>query len=256
MHNLADAVHPHACIYRCTASQCMCLQMHGISLHITASHCISLHVSTDAMQTPLHQALRMILCPIPPQHRACILRVILTHTTSQSRFKSSLPSTLHCCVCRPTEEGRNACCIAIGTDHLGVLLLSLTFHQHGLKGVKSQGVRLLPHTASVLSMCVAWDYTPPVCPFPASTTCADAAMPHQGSASGSAPGEGAMVQDAPAGEQASAQHFATLQCTLDLRSKQSEDFLATIHLAFTVSPIPCDIRQQRPGESKYSAWST
>lgn len=93
-------------------------------------------------------------------------------------------------MCRPTEEGRNSCVIAVGIDHVGVALLSLVFHQHGTKGVKSQGLRLLPHTAPVLRMCVAWDFTPAVCSFPASSSNADAAATSQTTAAGSAPSQG------------------------------------------------------------------
>ena len=67
---------------------------------------------------------------------------------------------------RPTVDGRAACCIAVGTLGFGVALLTLTFHQQGPTGTASQTVRLIPHTASVLRMCVSWDVMPPVCPFP------------------------------------------------------------------------------------------
>ncbi|DBA91602.1 TPA: hypothetical protein ACH3X1_003213 [Trebouxia sp. C0004] len=67
---------------------------------------------------------------------------------------------------RPRVDGRNACCIAVGTLGFGVALLILTFHQHGPTGIASQRTRLIPHTASVLRMCVSWDVMPPVCPFP------------------------------------------------------------------------------------------
>lgn len=111
-------------------------------------------------------------------------------------------ATMHECVCRPSGDGRNSCCIAVGTNHLGVALLFLTFHQHGPKGIKSQAVRLLPHTASVLSMCVAWDHTPAVCPFPASSSCPEAVSPNEESADGAAGSQGAAVQNNLAGEQA------------------------------------------------------
>ncbi len=67
---------------------------------------------------------------------------------------------------RPIDDGRTACCIAVGTLGFGVALLTLTFHQQGPTGIASQTVRLIPHTASVLRMCVSWDVMPPVCPFP------------------------------------------------------------------------------------------
>lgn len=67
---------------------------------------------------------------------------------------------------RPTDDGRTACCIAVGTLGFGVALLTLTFHQQGPTGIASQTARLIPHTASVLRMCVSWDVLPPVCPFP------------------------------------------------------------------------------------------
>ncbi len=69
------------------------------------------------------------------------------------------------CSRRPTVDGRTACCIAVGTLGFGVALLTLTFHQQGSTGIASQTVRLIPHTASVLRMCVSWDVMPPVCPF-------------------------------------------------------------------------------------------
>lgn len=92
-------------------------------------------------------------------------------------------------MCRPTEESRNSCSIAVGVDHVGVALLSLVFHQHGTKGINSQGVRLLPHTASVLRMCVAWDFTPVVCSFPPSSSNADIAATIQTTAGGSVPSQ-------------------------------------------------------------------
>lgn len=72
---------------------------------------------------------------------------------------------------------------------MGVVLVSLAFHQHGPKGIKSKGVRLLPHSASVLRMCVAWDFTPAVCSFPASSSDADAGLTHEAPAAGSASGQ-------------------------------------------------------------------
>ena len=63
-------------------------------------------------------------------------------------------------------DGRTACCIAVGTLGFGVALLTLTFHQQGPPGIASQTVRLIPHTASALRVCVSWDVMPPVCPFP------------------------------------------------------------------------------------------
>ena len=78
----------------------------------------------------------------------------------------------------------------MGIDHVGVALLSLAFHQHGPNGIKSQGLRLLPHTAPVLRMCVAWDFTPAVCSFPASSSDADPAVINQEPAGASVPSQG------------------------------------------------------------------
>ena len=85
------------------------------------------------------------------------------------------------CSCRPTGDGRTACCIAVGTKDHGVALVFLSFHQQGPLGLASQSVQLVPHTASVLRMCVSWDHMPPACPFPsppcdsASEACGQAA---------------------------------------------------------------------------------
>ena len=84
--------------------------------------------------------------------------------------------------CRPSVDGRSSCCIAIGVDHYGVALLTLAFNQHGPHGVQSRAVRLLSHTAPVLRMCVAWDHTPAVCPFPSSSSRPDAGLHHAAAA--------------------------------------------------------------------------
>ena len=75
-----------------------------------------------------------------------------------------LTVSLH--LCRPSENSRSSCWVAVGTEGFGVALLSLTFNQQGPAGISSCATQLLPHTASVLRMCVSWDHTPAVCPFP------------------------------------------------------------------------------------------
>lgn len=162
-----------------------------------------------------------------------------------------MQTIMHHRVCRPTEDGRNSCCIAIGTDHLGVALLSLAFHQHGPKGIKSQAVRLLPHTASVLSMCVAWDYTPAVCHFPASSSGAEATSPEEESADGATAGQGAAVQNGLAGEEASGQHGFGLQGTPGKQSSKASAstflLLYTLLQSCRMKPIiDCQVQYLNP----------
>lgn len=49
---------------------------------------------------------------------------------------------------------------------------------------------------------MAWDYTPPVCPFPASVSCASAALANEEAVGGAAAvDQGPALPNAPAGEQ-------------------------------------------------------